>query len=120
MVRPDTFHEVREHLAGLSDAELEARFWELSNTIVEPLVELARAHTSPSIERSVLMRMGIDSRTCMAVAAECEKRGLLGHGAGHVVLVCMQVWECDASAAAARLAGGEGWDLVAERFGGAR
>ena len=50
------------------------------------MVELARTHTSPSIERSVLMRMGVDSPTCMAVVGECEKRGLLGHGAGHVVL----------------------------------
>ncbi len=120
MVRPDTFHEVREHLAGLSDAELEARFWELSTKSVEPLVELARTHTSPSIERSVLMRMGIDTRTAMAVVSECEKRALLGHGAGHVVYVCMQAWDCDAPAAAARLAGDQGWDLVAERFGGAR
>ena len=90
MVRPDTFDEVRQHLADLSDEQLEARFWELSDECVAPLVELARTHTSPSIERSVLMRMGIDSRTCMAVVSECEKRGLLGHGAGHVVWLCMR------------------------------
>jgi D-ornithine 4,5-aminomutase subunit alpha len=117
MVRPDTFKEVRAHLGDLSDAELEARFWELSHKVVEPLVELARTHTSPSIERSVLMRMGIDSQRCMAVVAECEKRGLLGHGAGHVVLVCMQAWECDAPTAAARLATGEGWDVVEAKWG---
>ena len=40
----------------LSDAELKARFWELANETVAPMVELARTHTSPSIERSVLMR----------------------------------------------------------------
>ncbi|MHB8804412.1 MAG: D-ornithine 4,5-aminomutase subunit OraS [Coriobacteriia bacterium] len=120
MVRPDTFHEVREHLVGLSDTELEARFWELSNDVVRPLVDLARTHTSPSIERSVLMRMGIDSRTCMAVVSECETRGYLGHGAGHVVYLCMQAWDCDAPAAAARLAIGEGWEIPAEKFGGAR
>ena len=49
---------------GLTDEELEARFWELAQEVVDPLVELARTHTSPSIERSVLMRMGIDSLTC--------------------------------------------------------
>ena len=92
MARPDTFQDVRGHLAELSDDELEARFWELAQQIVDPLVELARTHTSPSIERSVLMRMGIDSRTCMAVVAECETRGLLGHGAGHVVLHCSTTW----------------------------
>jgi D-ornithine 4,5-aminomutase subunit alpha len=120
MVRPDTFHEVRKHLAGLSDEQLEARFWELSDEVVAPLVGLARTHTSPSIERSVLMRMGVDSRTCMAVVSECEKRGLLGHGAGHAVWVCMQSWGCDAPAAAARLAADEGWDLLEAKWGGAR
>lgn len=120
MVRPDTFHEVREHLAGLSDAQLEARFWELSRETVAPLVELARTHTSPSIERSVLMRMGIASPVGVAVVAECEKRGLLGHGAGHVVLVCMQAWGVDAPTAAAKLAAGEGWDVPEAKWGATR
>src|SRR5665648_92960 len=120
MVRPDTFHEVRQHLADLTDAELEARFWSLAQKCVDPLVELARTHTSPSIERSVLMRMGIDSRTAMAVVTECDTRGLLAHGAGHVVLKCMQAWGVDAPAAAERLASGHGWDDVAAFWGGAR
>ena len=120
MVRPDTFHEVRAHLADYSDEALEAYFWELAEKVVEPLVELARTHTSPSIERSVLMRMGVDSITTKAVVAECEKRGLLGHGAGHVVWVCMQAWDCDAPAAAHRLADGDGWDVAVAKWGGAR
>lgn len=120
MVRPDTYQEVRKHIAHLSDAELEAYFWELSRRCVDPLVELARTHTSPSIERSVLMRMGVDSPTAQAVVAECEKRGLLGHGAGHVVLALMGVWECDAVEAARRLAAGEGWDVAEAKWGGAR
>ena len=120
MVRPDTFHEVRAHLADYSDEALQAYFWELAEKVVEPLVELARTHTSPSIERSVLMRMGIDSLTCKAVVAECEGRGLLKHGAGHVVLMCMQARDCDAPAAAARLAEGDGWDVVEAKWGGAR
>jgi D-ornithine 4,5-aminomutase subunit alpha len=119
MVRPDTFQEVRQHLAELSDEQLEARFWQLSEEVVAPLVELAHTHTSPSIERSVLMRMGVDSRTCMAVVSECEKRGLLGHGAGHVVWLCMEAWECNAPDAAARLAADEGWDIAEAKWGGA-
>jgi len=117
MVRPDTYAEVRKHLAALDDAALEARFWQLSDEVVVPLVDLARTHTSPSIERSVLMRMGIDSLTCQAVVAECEARGLLGHGAGHVVLVCMLAWECEAPEAAVRLAHGEGWDVAEAKWG---
>ena len=119
MARDDTYQKERAHLEGLSDTELEARFWELAQQIVDPLVELARTHTSPSIERSVLMRMGIDSRTCMAVVSECETRGLLGHGAGQVVLHCATTWGCPAPDAARRLAAGEGWDVVAARWGGA-
>lgn len=117
MVRPDTYQDVRAHLSQLDDPALEARFWELSRQVVQPLIEIARTHTSPSIERSVLMRMGVDSVTCKAVVAECETRGLLGHGAGHVVLVCMQAWGCDAPEAARRLAAGEGWDLVDAKWG---
>jgi len=119
MVRPDTYKDVREHLAALTDEQLEARFWELSRKVVEPLVDLARTHTSPSIERSVLMRMGVDSITCGAVVAECEKRRLLAHGAGHVVWRCAEAWGCSAPEAAGRLAKGEGWDEVAQWWGGA-
>src|SRR3974377_839701 len=87
-MREDTYRQGRGHLAGVSDEEVEARFWALAQEIVDPLVELARTHTSPSIERSVLMRMGVDSRTCMAVVSEADNRGLLGHGAGHMGLHC--------------------------------
>jgi D-ornithine 4,5-aminomutase subunit alpha len=118
MAREDTFEHERAHLAGLTDEELHARFWELSRAITDPLVAMAAQHTSPSIERSVLMRMGIDSPTSNAVVAECETRGLLGHGAGHVVLHCMRAWDAAAPAAAARLAAGEGWEFVAQTWGG--
>ena len=119
MAREDTYQQIRGHLAELSDEQLEARFWELAQQVVNPLVELARTHTSPSIERSVLMRMGVDSPTCMAVVGECEKRGLLGHGAGHVVWWSAGEWDVPVVEAARRLSAGEGWDAVIARWGGA-
>jgi D-ornithine 4,5-aminomutase subunit alpha len=119
VAREDTFRQAREHLSSLTDEQLEERFWSLTHQIVEPLVELARTHTSPSIERSVLMRMGIDSRTCMAVVGACETRGLLGHGAGHVVLHCALAWAVDVRVAATRLAAGQGWETVEAMWGGA-
>ncbi|MDY0341079.1 MAG: D-ornithine 4,5-aminomutase subunit OraS [Coriobacteriia bacterium] len=119
MAREDTFAEARKHLEGLSSADLEARFWSLAQRCVDPMVELARTHTSPSIERSVLMRMGLDSVMSKTVVAECETRALLGHGAGHVLLLAMQAWDADAPAAARRLADGEGWELAEEKWGGA-
>lgn len=119
MARDDTFRDARAHLADLTDEQLEARFWALTQQIVDPLVELGRTHTSPSIERSVLMRMGIDSRTCMAVVGGCETRGLLCHGAGHVLLQRARDWDIDVRDAATRLAAGEGWERVEAEWGGA-
>jgi len=122
MVREDTFDHAHQYLMGLTDEELHMRFWHLTQEIVDPLVDLARTHTSPSIERSVLMRMGIDTPHCVAVVSEVEKRGLLGHGAGHVVLVVMQALELDPPAAARRLADldEEAWRVVDEKWGAAR
>jgi D-ornithine 4,5-aminomutase subunit alpha len=118
MARADEYLAWRTHLADLPDEQLEARFWELVEQIVDPLIDLARTHTSPSVERSVLMRMGIDSPTCNAVVNEIDKRGLLEHGAGHVVLHCAQRWDVDVRAAAAKLAAGKGWETVDKKWGG--
>lgn len=119
MAREDTYLNIRGHLDDLTDEQLEARFWELAQRVVDPMVELARTHTSPSIERSVLMRMGVDSPTCMAVVGECEKRGLLGHGCGHVVWHYAGREGLAAPEAARKLAAGEGWDVVEQMWGGA-
>ena len=50
--RADDFEHRRAHLRALCDESLEARFWELAEQIVAPLIQEARTHTSPSIERS--------------------------------------------------------------------
>lgn len=84
--REDDFTERRQQLADLSQDELEERFWQLSEEIVTPLIELAETHTSPSIERSVLLRMGFDSLEARSIVNKVMEAGLLGKGAGHVVL----------------------------------
>ena len=84
--RISRFESRREALAKLSDEELKARFWQLTSEVVAPIVDLARSHTSPSIERSVLLRMGIDSVSSQGVVKRIHDAGLLGKGAGHVVL----------------------------------
>lgn len=84
--RPDDFETRRAHLAGLSDEEIERRFWELADKIVEPLIELAKTHTSPSIERSVVLRMGFSSIEAKEIVSRCANAGLLGKGAGHCIL----------------------------------
>ena len=80
------FEERRKKYREMSDEELKAHFWDLCDEIVAPIVDLARTHTSPSIERSVLLRMGIDSLTAHGVVDRVNQAGLLGKGAGHVLL----------------------------------
>jgi D-ornithine 4,5-aminomutase subunit alpha len=84
--RPDDFEERGKHLADLSDEQLHARFWELAHQIVEPLIAEARSHTTVSIERSVLLRMGFSSVEAASLVGQLGQRNLLGHGAGRLVL----------------------------------
>jgi D-ornithine 4,5-aminomutase subunit alpha len=98
--RISRFETRREALAKLTDDELKARFWELTNRVVAPIVDLARSHTSPSIERSVLLRMGIDSISSQGVVKRILDAGLLGKGAGHVVLKLSKKNGTDVRAAA--------------------
>jgi len=69
------FERRQAELKKLSDAELKDRFWRLCNQVVEPIVGMAKTHTSPSIERSVLLRMGIDSVSTHAVVARGPAAG---------------------------------------------
>jgi D-ornithine 4,5-aminomutase subunit alpha len=84
--RPDDFEARRAHLRELSDEGLRTRFWALVEEIVAPLVEEARTHTTPAIERSVLLRMGLSSAEAGALVTKLAERSLLGHGAGRLVL----------------------------------
>ena len=91
-------------LHKLSDEELKNRFWELCNKIVEPMVEYGKNYTSPSIERSVLLRMGIDSLTTQTLVKKINEAGLLGKGAGHVVLKLSQKEKISIKEAAKKIA----------------
>ena len=68
------------------DPRVVRRARRLAERAAAPVIELARTHTSPSIERSVLLRMGIDSVTTHGIVERVLEAGLLGHGAGHAVL----------------------------------
>ena len=85
MSRADDFQERRKYLANLSEEELEARFWELAGKLVDPIVELAEKNTSPSIERSILLRMGFSSIEAKSIVDGVIDRGLMGKGAGHII-----------------------------------
>ncbi len=98
--RVKKFEARRQQLGKMSDDQLKDRFWELCNQMVEPMVEYGRKYTSQSIERSVLLRMGIDSVTSQGVVSKINEAGLLGKGAGHVVLKLSQKLKVDIRAAA--------------------
>jgi D-ornithine 4,5-aminomutase subunit alpha len=112
MERPDDFEERRAHLKDMSDAELHAYFWRLVDRIVTPLVEEARTHTSPSIERSVLLRMGFSSIEAKDLVAGMDRRGLLGHGAGRLVLELARTRDMTVREAGQGLLEGSFWEEI--------
>jgi len=85
----DDFETRRRHLAHLSEEDLKKRFWDLCDQLTQPLIDLAYHHTSPSIERSVLMRMGLSSLMSNTIVDRLLKENLLGKGAGHALLRLM-------------------------------
>ncbi len=108
--RPDDFDDRRARLKDLSDEELHARFWALAERLVAPLVEEARTHTSPSIERSVLLRMGFSSLEASDLVERMGARGLLGHGAGRLVLELAQAKGISVREAGQSLLEGNCWE----------
>ena len=85
MKRADDFAERRKHIANLTDQDLYDRFWALTEQVVAPLLELGRRNTTPSVERAVLLRMGISSLETQKIVEGCMDHSLMSHGAGHVV-----------------------------------
>jgi D-ornithine 4,5-aminomutase subunit alpha len=120
MKRDDDFAERRKHIADLSDDELYARFWDLTTQVVTPLYELGRNNTTPSVERSVLLRMGVSSLDAKPIVDQCMGRGLMGKGAGHVVYKFAKAKDMSIRDASIMLAKGEGWDEVAALFKGGK
>ncbi|WP_299949539.1 ornithine aminomutase subunit alpha [uncultured Ruegeria sp.] len=116
MKRKDEFEKRRSHLASLSNDELQARFWELTDMVVDPLLELGRKNTTPSIERSVLLRMGFSSIEALAIVEGVLDRGLMGKGAGHVVFKLAKSEGMGIRDAGLELANGKLWDRAIGLF----
>lgn len=118
MKRSDDFERRRKHIAHLSDEELYKRFWELTEKVVDPLLELGRKNTTPSIERSVLLRMGISSLLTKPIVEGCMDRGLMRKGAGHVVFKLATSKKIPVKEAGTLLAEGRCWDEAVGLFKG--
>ncbi|MDR7870067.1 MAG: ornithine aminomutase subunit alpha [Tissierellaceae bacterium] len=118
MERKDDFNIRRKHLANLSEEELEIRFWELAEKIVDPIVEFSRNHTSPSIERSILLRMGFSSLEAKSIVEGAIDRGLIGKGAGHLVYRLAREKHISIREAGLKLVENEMWEDVISLFKG--
>mgnify|MGYP003623640142 CR=1 FL=1 len=97
-------------MAGWSNEELKARFWSLAKQLLPPVVTMAKTQTSPSIERSVLLRMGFTSIEAKGIVTHCVEAGLLGKGAGHAVLKLIEIKKIPYREAGLKLAEGQGWE----------
>ncbi len=117
MKREDDYNTRREHLKNLTEAQLEARFWETCARIVDPMVELARENTTPSIERSVLLRMGFSSAEAAAIVTHTIEKGMMGKGSGHLVYRLAEDRALKLRAAGLLLAQGEGFEELKLGFG---
>lgn len=112
MVREDDFFKRREHLKNMSEEELINYFWHLTEKIVDPLVELSKTHTSPSIERSVLLRMGFSSIESKYIVKYMIENNLLSHGAGRIVLIYSNLKKKNYLEAGKELSTGIGWEEI--------
>ncbi|HRB91205.1 MAG TPA: ornithine aminomutase subunit alpha [Fervidobacterium sp.] len=118
--RVDDFEQRSKHLQGMSDEELNNYFWQLVEKVVDPLVGLAQTHTSPSIERSVLLRMGFNSLEAKQLVDMIFERGLLGKGAGHIVWRIAKEKGIDYMEAGRKLIQGQYWEDVDRIFKGVK
>lgn len=112
------FEEKRKHLKDLTDEQLKERFWDLIDQVVDPITELAYKNTTPSIERSVLLRMGFSSLESSALVEGALDRGLISHGVGHIVYRMAKDNNLEIREAGLKLIDGELWDQALSVFKG--
>ncbi len=115
--RPDDFEKRRAHLKNKSDAELKTIFWDLADKATKPLVDLAYKNTSPSIERSILLRMGFSSLEAGALVEKIIEHEFMGKGAGGVVYRLSILKNISVREAGLLLLEDKEWPLVKESYG---
>lgn len=118
MKRNDDFQIRRESLKDLPEEQLEQRFWETCSKILDPMLDLAQKNTTPSIERSVLLRMGFSSPEAAQIVNHTIEKGLMGKGCGHLVYRLAKEKDLPLRDAGLMLAQGQGFDELKSWFGG--
>lgn len=110
MKREDDYAARSAHLKQMDDEALKAYFWELAEKVMDPLLEMGYQNTSPSIERSVLLRMGFSSVEVKPIVEGALAHDLLGHGAGNLVYRLAKAKGMPIRQAGLALARGECWE----------
>ncbi|MCK5780570.1 MAG: ornithine aminomutase subunit alpha [Psychrilyobacter sp.] len=118
--REDDFSTRRVHLKELTNDELKGKFWELAEKLVDPMIDLAKTHTTPSIERSILLRMGFSSLEANPLVEGAIDRGLIGKGVGHLVYRVSKEKNISIREAGEGMLEGKYWDLLMEIFKGGK
>jgi len=114
----EKFQAEKERLEKLTDEELNLLFWQKAEEIVNPLIDLAKTHTSPSIERSVLLRMGFNSLEAKVIVEGIFERDLLGKGAGNILLTMSKKADKDFLTYGKELVQGSHWDEIEKKYKG--
>ena len=81
-------------------------------------IPLMRTHTTPSIERSVLLRMGFSSLEAKPLVEGAIDRGLIGKGVGHVVYRIAKEKNIPLRQAGLEMIEGKHWDDAVAIFKG--
>lgn len=116
--REDDFLQRRAPLADLSDEQLKERFWSQIEKIVDPLLTMAYENTSPSIERSVLLRMGFSSLEAKPLVEMAIDQNMIGYGVGHIVYLVSKENDLSLRDAGLALLEGKYWQDARKALGG--
>ena len=116
--RIDDFKERSKHLQNMTDEQLEKYFWELIEKTVNPMVDLAEKHTTKSIERAVLLRMGFNSLQANVLVDKIFEKNLLSKGAGHIIWKVAKNNNLDVIEAGKQMIEGKYWEEAVELFKG--
>ncbi|MEG1528537.1 MAG: ornithine aminomutase subunit alpha [Clostridia bacterium] len=116
MKRADDYATRRAHLADLTDKQLEDYFWKLTGDLVDPLIKLGYENTTPSIERSVLLRMGFSSLEAKPLVNSAIEHNLIGFGVGNVIYRLAKHLNKNVREAGLELLTGKYWQVAEELF----
>jgi len=118
MKRSNNFEQRHKHLVNLTEEQLKERFWMLAEKIVDPMFKLAKTHTTPAIERSVLLRMGFSSLDAKSIVNNAITYNLMGKGCGNIVWKLAEKLKRDYREVGRELAAGQHWSLAVKIFPG--